>query len=147
MNKWLGSIRGAVGMGLMWAALWAAVGVLVGMLMDPNGSVDGLWVGPAVGVYPGFVGGLVCSAVIGMAAPGRRLAELSVARVAAAGGMAGLLLGLLPLAINQPPSESPLWLVVAVVLGSLTLLGAVTAAVSLALARWTKRRAVRGASN
>ena len=146
MNKWLGGIRGAVGMGLIWAAVWAAAGALT-RLLDPNRSMDDLWVGPAVGAYPGLVGGLVCSAVIGITAPGRRLAELSASRVAAAGGMAGLLLGLLPLTINEPPSESPLWLVGAVVIGSLTLLGAVTAAGSLALARWAKRREVRGASN
>jgi hypothetical protein len=62
----------------------------------------------------------------------------------ALGGMVGLLLGLLPLAINKPPTEFPPWLVAAVVIGSLTLMGAVSAAGSLALAKRAKSREVLG---
>jgi hypothetical protein len=39
MKKWLRRIRGAVGMGLIWAAGWALVGVLIELFIDPNGSL------------------------------------------------------------------------------------------------------------
>ena len=135
VNKWLRRIRGAVGICIVWAAVWAAAGTLTGKLVDPDGSMDGIWLGPAIGVQPGLLGGVVFSAVLGIAAPGRRLHELSLSQVGAWGAMAGLLVGVLPFAINQPPSEFPLWLVGAAVVGSMTLLGSVTAAVCLALAR------------
>lgn len=135
MKNWLRRICGAVGMGLIWGAVWAAVGALKGVLVDPSGSMSELWVGPPIGAFPGFVGGVMFSAVLGIAATPRRLHELSLSRVGAWGGMVGLLLGVLPLAINEPPNEYPLWLVAAVVIGSLTLMGAVSAAGSLALAR------------
>ncbi|MGH7724099.1 MAG: hypothetical protein ACREOU_01585 [Candidatus Eiseniibacteriota bacterium] len=49
--------------------------------------------------------------------------------------MAGLLVGVLPFVINEPTNEAALWLVGVVVIGSMTLLGAASAAGSLALAR------------
>ena len=134
MKGWLRPIFGAVGMGLIWAAIWAAAGALIGNV-DLSGSLDQLWVGPEIGVHPGFVAGVVFSAVLGIAARPRRFDELSLSMVVACGGMVGLLLGVLPLAINEPPGESPLWLVAGVVIGSMTLMSAVSAAGSLALAR------------
>lgn len=144
MKEWLRLISVAVIVGLIWAAAWAAVGALIG-IVDPSGSLDELWVGPPIGVHPGFVGGVVFSTVLRIAARPRRFDELSLSTVVACGGMVGLLLGVLPLAINEPPGESPLWLVAAVVIGSMTLMGAVSAAGSLALAR--RARAVRRAAN
>ena len=52
MKKWLRRIRGAVLMGLAWAAVWAPVAVLLGtFVVDPDNSMDEMWV--AVGAYPG----------------------------------------------------------------------------------------------
>ncbi len=124
-------------MGLIWAAVWAAVGALIG-IADPSGSMDGLWLGPPIGMYPGFLGGVMFSAVLGIAASRRRLDEVSLPKVLACGGMAGLVIGALPFAINKPTSEAPLWLVGLVVIGSMTLLSAVSATGSLALARRTR---------
>lgn len=59
MKKWPRRIRGAVLMGLTWAAVWAPIGVLIGMIVDPSGSTDEMWV--AVGAYPGFLGGVIFS--------------------------------------------------------------------------------------
>src|SRR5688572_22725622 len=117
--KWFRRIRAAVGNGLVWGVAWAAIGALTGMLVDPNASIARMWLGPPVGIHPGFVGGLLFSALLGLAAPVRRLADLSLPRVSALGGIAGLVLGLAPLAINQPPSEFPLWQVAGAVVGSL----------------------------
>ena len=143
-KSYLRRIGSAAAMGVMWGAAWAAVGALIATLVDPHQPIDELWLGPAIGVHPGFVGGVAFSALLGIAAPRRRLAELSLSRVGASGGIVGLLLGLLPLAINEPPSESRVWLVGAVVIGSLTVLSALSAAASLALARMATSREVLG---
>ena len=131
MKEWLKRIGGVVGTGLIWAAVWAAAGAVIG-IADPSGSVDELWLGPAIGMQPGFLGGVIFSAALGIASR-RRLDQLPLSKVVACGGLAGLLVGVLPFAINKPPSQVPLWLVGALVIGSMTLLGAVSAAVSLAL--------------
>ncbi len=133
MKEWARRILGAVGTGLFWAAIWAAVGAL--MRTVPSWSLDELWLGPPIGVLPGFVAGVVFYAVPAVAASGRRLDELSLSKVVAFGGMAGLLVGVLPFVINEPTNEAALWLVGVVVIGSMTLLGAASAAGSLALAR------------
>ncbi len=135
MNKSLRGIVGAAGVSLFWGAVWGAAGALLAMHMGANSWP---WLGPPVGAFPGFIGGLLFSAMLAISSPGRRLDELSLLRVVAAGGIAGLVLGVLPLAINQPPDQFPLWQVVLVVVGSLTLLGVLTATVSLAVARWAK---------
>ncbi len=83
MKKWLRRIRGALGMGLIWAAGWAPVGVLIGMVVDPDGSMDEMWV--AVGAYPDFIGGVVFFAVLGIAEGRRRFDEVSLPRFGAWG--------------------------------------------------------------
>jgi hypothetical protein len=138
MKPWLRRIRGAVAMGLTWAAVWAPVGVLIGMIVDPDGSMDEMWV--AVGAYPGFLGGVVFSAVLGIAARRRRFDELSLSRVGAWGAVAGLLVGALPFAVGESTSKLPLWLLGVVTIGSITLLSGVSAAGSLALARMAEKQ-------
>jgi hypothetical protein len=86
----------------------------------------------------GAVGIVLFWAVVWAAVGGLIGDELSFAKAVACGGVAGLLVGVLPFAINQPTNEAPLWLVGVVVLGSMTLLGAVSAAGSLTLARWMR---------
>jgi hypothetical protein len=143
MKKLLRRIRGAVGMGLTWAVVWGTAAVLMGLLVDPDGSMDEMWV--AIGAYPGFLGGVVFSAVLAVAARRRRLDELSLARGAAWGAAAGLLVGSIPFVLGDPLTDRPLWLVGAVVIGSITLLSAASAAGSLALARKAERRELAGA--
>lgn len=125
-------------MGLTWAVVWGPVAVLIGLFVDPDGSMDEMWV--AIGAYPGFLGGVAFSAVLAIAARRRRLDELSLARVAAWGAAAGLLVGSIPFVLGDPDSERPLWLLAGVVIGSITLLSAASAAGSLALARTAERR-------
>ena len=137
MKDRLSGIGGAVGVALLWAALWAAVGALIGVVV-PGGAMGEFWLGPAIGMQPGLLGGVVFVVVVAITASGRRLHELPPFKVIACGGAAGLLVGVLPFVINEPPSEAPLWLVGAVVIGAMTLLGAVSAAGSLALARRVK---------
>jgi hypothetical protein len=143
MKKLLRRIRGAVGMGLTWALVWAPVAVLIGLFVDPDGSMDEMW--PAIGAYPGFLGGVVFSIVLAIAARRRRLEDLSLPRVAAWGAAAGLLVGALPFTIGEPTTDRPVWLLATVVIGTITLLSAVSAAGSLALARRAQNRALRDA--
>ena len=140
MKKWMRRIRGAVGMGLTWALVWAPVAVLIGLFVDPDGSMDEMW--PAIGAYPGFLGGVAFSVVLAVAARRRGLDELSLSRVALWGAGAGLLVGTLPFTIGEPTTERPLWLLATVVIGSITLLSAASAAGSLALARRAEKRAL-----
>ena len=89
-------VRGALLMGLVWALIWAPAAVLIGLIIDPDGSMDEMW--PAIGAYPGFIGGVAFSVVLGIAARHRRFEELSLGKVAAWGALAGLLVGSIPFA-------------------------------------------------
>jgi hypothetical protein len=84
VQKWLRRIRGAVGMGLTWAAGWALVGVLIELFIDPMGSLVDVW--PTALAIPGFLGGAVFSAVLQVAESRSRFDELSLPRFAAWGG-------------------------------------------------------------
>ncbi len=139
MKNWLRRIRGAVLMGLTWAVVWAPIGVLIGMIVDPDGSMDEMWV--AVGGYPGFLCGAVFSAVLGIAEGRRRFDELSLSRVGAWGAVSGVLVGALPFVLGSSENAGlPAWLLGVAIIGSITLLSAVSAAGSLALAKWWRRK-------
>jgi hypothetical protein len=131
-------------MGLTWAIVWAPVAVLIGLTIDPDGSMDEMW--PAIGAYPGFLGGVIFSIVLGIAAGHRRFADLSIRRFAAWGAVAGLLVGAIPFAIGEPATELPLWLLAGAVIGTTTILSAASAAGSLALARRSERRELAAGS-
>jgi hypothetical protein len=107
------------------------------MVVDRDGSMDEMW--PAIGAYPGFLGGVLFSIVLSIAERHRGLAELSLPRSGAWGAVAGMVIGTMPFLLGTPNSESPGWLP-AVAIGSMTLMGAVSAAGSLALARRGKKR-------
>ena len=68
-TNWLGRIGGAVATGLTWAVVWAPIAVLVGVIVDPDDSMDEMWV--VIGAYPGFLSGVIFSAVLAIA-EGRR---------------------------------------------------------------------------
>ena len=141
MKKWLRRIRGAVGMGLTWAVGWALVGAMIAVISgfvpgNPMGSVLDPWLALAM---PGFLGGVIFSAVLWLAEGGRRFDELSLPRLAAWGAVAGLLLGVLPFALGTPSAKFPLWLLGVVIIGSTTLLSAVSAVGSALLFRYAAR--------
>ncbi len=141
MRTWLRRIRGAVLMALTWAVVWAPVGVLIGVIVDPNDSMEEMWV--AVGAYPGFLCGAVFSAVLGIAEGRRRFDELSLPRFAAWGALGGMLVGALVFAAGF--AEAPT-AALAAIMGTTTLLSAVSASGSLALARKGEERMLLDAS-
>lgn len=142
MSNWLRRIRGGLLMGLTWALVWAPVGILVGLIVDPDDSMDEMWV--LIGAYPGFLCGVVFSAVLVAAARHRRFEELSLPRFAAWGAVAGVLVAMLPIAAASDGTGRAPWLLGGVLLGALTLLGAGSAAASLALARKAEKRSLSG---
>ena len=151
MTKWLRRIRGAVGMGLTWAAGWAVFGLLIGVasILLPGLPWDAFFRVfdaplPALAV-PGFFGGVLFSLVLGIAARRRSFEQLSVARFAAWGALGGLLLCLLPHALvavglATVASGGDLWRATAVIAGPFILLSAVSASGSLLLARTAEDR-------
>ena len=141
MKKWLRRIRGAVGMGLIWAVgctLVGMLGVVVFYTLFPNApDVVDVWI--PVFAYPGFFGGVIFSAVLWLAEDDRSLDELSLPRIAALGAMAGLLLGVLPFALGTPNVRFPLWLLVVGIIAYTTLLSTVSAVGSALLFRYAAR--------
>ena len=147
MKRWLRRIRGAIGMGLTWAAGWALVGVLIGGMWSLGVPME--WFVevfdaplPALAV-PGFFCGAVFSTVLGIAGRRRRFDELSLPRFTAWGAVGGLLLSLLPLAAVGAGAASA---TIAVAVGTLTLLSAASAAGTLMVARMAENRDLLNAS-
>jgi hypothetical protein len=146
MKKWLRRIRGAIGMGLTWAAGWAVAGLLIGVtsLLLPGLPWDAFFAVfdaplPALAV-PGFFGGALFSLVLGVAGRNRRFDDLSLPRFGVWGAAGGLLLSLLPatlvvLGLATPAPGLNVWLSTAVISGPLVLLSAISATGTLALAR------------
>jgi hypothetical protein len=134
MKRWLRRVRAALGMGLLWAAGGAGVGGLIELLDNvlpggfPMASAVDMW--PQTLAIPFFLGGVLFSVVLGIAGRRRRFDQLSLPQFSAWGALAGLLLGLLPVSRGAP----------AVFLAVTTLVSAVAAAGSLALARRAENR-------
>lgn len=137
-KDWLRRIRGAVLTGLAWAVVWAPIAVLAGLIVDPDGSMDEMWV--AIGAYPGFLCGAVFVAVLGIAEGRRGLDESPLSRVGAWGAVAGVLVGVLPFTLGTATSAVPLWQLLVGFAGSTTLLSAVSAMGSALLVRHAARR-------
>lgn len=138
-------------MGLVWALGWAVAGLAIGV---SSRLIPGLpWDRffdvfdaplPALGV-PGFVGGVLFSLVLGVAARRRRFDELSLPRVAAWGAVGGLLLSLVPatmasVGLAQLDGRYGVWPLTAMIAVPFTLMSSVSASVSLMLARNAERR-------
>jgi hypothetical protein len=152
VKNWLRRARGAVGTGLTWAVGWAVAGILIGVA-----SILLPWLPwnyffdvfdaplPAMAV-PGFVGGVFFSIVLGIAGRHRRFRELSLRRFAAWGALGGLLLLLFPFALvavglaSSEGSSIGAGHAIAVLGPTFILLGTLSAAGTLALARRAERR-------
>ena len=122
MSKWLKLIRGAVSIGLTWAAAWALVGALLGLLFG--------WFFVGEFALVGLLSGGAFSVVLGLAGRRRTFDEMSLPRFAGLGALAPLLL-IVPTAFSGGVFNPGGLIAVAL----LALLGAGSAAGSLALAR------------
>src|SRR5688500_12841745 len=152
INKWIRRIRGAVGMGLMWAAGWAVAGLLIGVssILLPGLPWDSFFRVfdaplPALAI-PGFFAGVFFSAVLGIAGRRHKFSELSVPRFAAWGAVGGLMLILFPFALvavglaSREGSDLGTWQIIAAISGPFILLSAISASGSLMLARMAENK-------
>ncbi len=130
MKKWLKRIRGALGMGLTWAAGWSGVFVILALVGEVSGTFGVLnYVNSVVLIgMMGFVGGAAFSVVLGITEGRRRFDEMSLRRFTLWGAVGGLLVSV-PWVAGATLAEA---LGIGVVM---TLTGASSAAGSLALAR------------
>ena len=147
MTTWLKRLRGAVGMGMVWAVAWAIAGVLIGVTSVllpglPWNTFFDVFDAPLPALaIPGFVGGAIFSLVLGVVRRRHRFEELSVPRFAAWGALGGLLLSLVPatavaLGVLDPTgAKHDLWYETAVIGGPFIVLSALSAAGSLMVAR------------
>ena len=138
MKKWLRRVRGALGMGLVWAIGGAGIGGLLELIdnLFPGAlpfiaRVD-MW--PQTLAIPGFLGGVIFAVLLGVARGRRRFEEFSLSQFAGLGAVAGLVLGVLAMALGAP----------ALFVGITTLLSTIGGVGSLALARMAGARALVG---
>jgi hypothetical protein len=132
VKKWLRRIRGAVGIGLTWAAAWFGAGMVL-LLVVGVGAADVPF--PLFFGLLGFLAGAIFSGVLGILAGRRRLDQMSLPRFAWSGALGGLLLsGIVALAAGADGEF--------VVVGPVfALAGAISAAGTLALARRAEKQA------
>lgn len=136
MKSWLRRIRGAIGLGLTWAAGWAPIGAVTGWL---TGMVFGFPLGAVVVNYAtlfavlGFTGGTLFSGILRLTEGRRRFDQLSLPRFTVWGALGGMILGSAGVAISL--LGAGIGSLGAAIVGTTTLLGAGSAAGSLALAR------------
>lgn len=140
--SWLRRIRGAVGMGLLWALAWAIVGGgIMEALVDPHGEILDMW--PQTLAIPGFLGGVGFSILLWMTEGHRRFDELSVHRFGALGALTGMLLGGFAMSMGAAAgTELAPWVRALVIIGPLTLMSTTSACGALLLARMAERRAL-----
>jgi hypothetical protein len=108
---------------LTWTVGW---GLGFGGLMelyDPDGQIGDVW--PTALAVPGFIGGIVFSALLWIAEGGRRFDEVSFARMVTWGVTTGLLLGVLtiPAKVGDVSPGALGMIGIAIVLGAVAGLG------------------------
>ena len=137
MKKWLKRIRGAVGMGLTWAAAWAGVGTILWMVALVLGGAPAYAIVGYSGLFAllGFLAGATFSLVLGIAGRRRRFDEMSLPRFAFWGTVGGVLLSIFFILGGGGVSSASL-----LTYSIVTLLGAGSAGGSLALARMADDR-------
>ena len=125
-------------MGLAWAAVWIGAGVVLGPIYA--GELEPEHIGGPL--YAGFIAGTLFSAVAGLASGRRSLADLSPLRAGANGALVGAVVGMLPFVIGDQhaPGDRPLWVLPVVLTGSMSAVCAISAMVSLPIARWLIRQ-------
>jgi hypothetical protein len=91
MGKWLRRIRGAIGMGIIWAAAWSAVGFVPRWVFGADSDLPF----PLLFGGLGFIAGITFSGLLVLTQGRRRFDQMSLPRFAAWGAVGGLLLSAL----------------------------------------------------
>lgn len=137
MGTWVTPFSRAALMGLGWAAAWLLPSMIGGSVR--HGEVEPQHIG---GALAGIPSGFLFAFLAGIASGRRRLGDLSIARAAACGAVSGSIIGMLPSLIGSQhaPGDRPLWVLPVIMTGSMAALCAVSAVVSLLIARWSRRQ-------
>jgi hypothetical protein len=135
MTTWQQRLRGAIGIGLTWAAGWAPVGALTGAFvaraMDfPVATVATNYAVAFAAL--GLVGGAIFSILLSVVEGRRYFSQLSLPRFVLLGGVGGLVLG--GLAVSASLFGMSMMGIGALALAASTMLGAGSAAVTLGIA-------------
>lgn len=126
MKNWVRRIRGAIGVGLTWAAAWFGAGMLL-LFVVGFGAADVPF--PLFFGLLGFLAGVTFSGILGIVGRRRRFDQMSLPRFAGWGAFGGLLLAAVVRWAAGPDGEI-------LVLGPVfAAAGAISAAGTLALAR------------
>jgi len=141
MKQWVRRIRGAIGMGLAWAAAGFGAGALLARVPGFYSDLPfALLFAPL-----GFFSGIIFSGILVVIAGRRGLDRMSLARFAGWGAASGLLLtGIF--VVGAALRGASLWGEFLLFGPPLVIAGAVCAAGSLALARRAERRELPGPS-
>jgi hypothetical protein len=131
MRTWLRRIRGAIGMGLTWAAAWFVAGSVPRWVFGVNTDAP---LPLVFGVF-GFIAGMVFSAVLALTEGRRSFDQMSLRRFAVWGAVSGLLLSAV---IAKVASLG--WGDVLALAPTLAVASAVCASGTLAMARRAVRR-------
>jgi hypothetical protein len=143
MKQWLRRVRGAIGMGLAWAAAWFGAGMLLLLaLLLVTGSTGADVPYPlGFGAF-GFVAGVMFSGVLGIVEGRRRFDQMSLPRFGVWGAVGGFVLaGFFVVVVAL--MEDPAFVRNLAVLGPVfAVAGAGSAAGALVLARRTEDRSL-----
>jgi hypothetical protein len=131
IQKWLGRIRGAIGMGFTWGAACFAVGTVPRWVFGVNTDVP---IPLVFGVF-GFIAGVTFCGLLVLTEGRRGFDQMSLRRFAVWGAMGGLLLSAL-----WAKAASLGWGDALAVAPTFALASAICASGSLALARRAARR-------
>jgi hypothetical protein len=131
MRTWPRRIRGAIGMGITWAAAWFVAGSVPRWVFGVNTDAP---LPLVFGVF-GLMAGIVFSAVLALTEGRRSFDEMSLPRFAGWGAIGGLLLSAL-----VAKAASLGWGDVLALAPTLAVASAVSASASLAMARRAARQ-------
>lgn len=93
MKNWMSGIRGAVLMIVLWVIGWGLGFGGIMELVDPDGKVQDVWL--TVMAVPGFIGGVIFSAILLIAERGTTFDRVQLFHFALWGAATGIALGLL----------------------------------------------------
>jgi hypothetical protein len=131
MRTWLRRIRGAIGMGITWAAAWFVAGSVPRWVFGVNTDAPL----PLVFGLFGLMAGIVFSAVLALTEGSRKFDQMSLPRFAGWGAIGGLVLSAI-----LAKAASLGWGDVLALAPTLAIASAVSASGSLAMARRAVRR-------
>src|SRR6188472_462376 len=93
MKKWMSGIRGSMLMIVLWVVGWGLGFGGIMELIDPDGKIQDVW--PTLLAIPGFIGGVIFSALLAIVERRRSFDDVSLVRFAFWGAVTGVAIGLL----------------------------------------------------